>query len=74
MQLKVYKLTELAKLEGIHYQTAVHRAAKEKYICIVFDVSHPGKWKTQAKRYLPLEDSKKILDALKFTAPKIHKE
>jgi hypothetical protein len=43
MQLKVYKLTELAKLEGIHYQTAVHRAATNKYICIVFDVSHPGK-------------------------------
>lgn len=65
MQLKVYKLTELAKMEWVHYQTAVHRAAKEKYICIVFEVSHPGKWKTQAKRYLSLKDSKKILDALK---------
>ena len=65
MQYKAYKLSELAELEGIHYQTARLRAATDKYICIVFDISHPGKWKKQTKRYLSLKDSKKILDALK---------
>ena len=65
MQYKAYKLSELAELENIHYQTATLRAATDKYICIVFDISHPGKWKKQTKRYLSLKDSKKILDALK---------
>lgn len=65
MQYKAYKLSELAELECIHYQTARLRAATGKYICVTFNVSHPGKWKTQAKRYLSLKDSKKILDALK---------
>ena len=65
MQYKAYKLTELAKLEWVHYQTARKRAAADKYICIVFDISHPGREKKQTKRYLCLKDSKKILDALK---------
>ena len=65
MQYKAYKLSELAELEDVHYQTARLRAATGKYICIVFDISHPGKWKKQTKRYLSLKDSKKILDALK---------
>lgn len=43
MQYKAYKLSELAELEDVHYQTARLRAATGKYICIVFDISHPGK-------------------------------
>ena len=43
MQYKAYKLSELAELENIHYQTATLRAATDKYICIDFDISHPGK-------------------------------
>lgn len=64
MQYKAYKLSELAELEGIHYQTARHRAAKEKYICVVFNLSQPGRGKRQVKRYLCLKDSEKILKLL----------
>lgn len=60
MQLKIYKLSELAKLEGIHYKTALQRAKSEKYIQVSFYSSAVGK---ETSRYLCKADSDIILAA-----------
>lgn len=60
MQLKIYKLSELAKLEGIHYKTALQRAKAEKYIQVSFYSSAVGK---ETSRYLCKADSDIILAA-----------
>lgn len=60
MQLKIYKLSELAKLEGIHYKTALQRAKSKKYIQVSFYSSAVGK---ETSRYLSKADSDIILAA-----------
>lgn len=60
MQLKIYKLSELAKLEDIHYKTALQRAKNGKYIQVSFYSSAVGK---ETSRYLCKADSDIILAA-----------
>lgn len=60
MQLKIYKLSELAKLEWIHYKTALQRAKNGKYIPVSFYSSAVGK---ETSRYLCKADSDIILAA-----------
>ena len=60
MQLKIYKLSELAKLEDIHYKTALQRAKNGKYIQVSFYSSAVGK---ETSRYLCKSDSDIILAA-----------
>ena len=60
MQLKIYKLSELAKLEDIHYKTALQRAKNGKYIQVSFYSSAVGK---ETSRYLSKSDSDIILAA-----------
>ena len=67
MQLKIYKLSELAKLEGIHYKTALQRAKSEKYIQVSFYSSAVGK---ETSRYLCKADSDIILAAFNQKAKK----
>lgn len=67
MQLKIYKLSELAKLEGIHYKTALQRAKSEKYIQVSFYSSAVGK---ETSRYLCKADSDIILAAFNQKANK----
>lgn len=67
MQLKIYKLSELAKLEGIHYKTALQRAKAEKYIQVSFYSSAVGK---ETSRYLCKADSDIILAAFNQKANK----
>ena len=62
MQLKMYKLSELAKLEWIHYQTALQRAKSEKYVAVNFDVFQINRTKTMT-RYFSKADSEVILAA-----------
>ena len=60
MQLKIYKLSELAELEWIHYKTALQRAKNGKYILVSFYSSAVGK---ETSRYLCKADSDIILAA-----------
>lgn len=60
MQLKIYKLSELAELEWIHYKTALQRAKNGKYIPVSFYSSAVGK---NTSRYLCKADSDIILAA-----------
>ena len=60
MQLKIYKLSELAELEWIHYKTALQRAKNGKYISVSFYSSAVGK---ETSRYLCKADSDIILAA-----------
>lgn len=60
MQLKIYKLSELAKLEWIHYKTALQRAKTGKYIAVSYYNSTVGK---ETARYLSKSDSDIILAA-----------
>ena len=60
MQLKIYKLSELAKLEDIHYKTALQRAKNGKYIQVSFYSSAVGK---ETSRSLCKPDSDIILAA-----------
>lgn len=60
MQLKIYKLSELAELEWIHYKTALQRAKNGKYIPVSFYSSAVGK---NTSRYLSKADSDIILAA-----------
>ena len=62
MQLKIYKLSELAELEWIHYQTALDRAKKGKYIAVSFSVRQRTK-SVEMTRYLCKADSDIILAA-----------
>lgn len=67
MQLKIYKLTELAELEWIHYKTALQRAKNGKYIPVSFYSSAVGK---NTSRYLCKADSDIILAAFNQKAKK----
>ena len=67
MQLKIYKLSELAKLEWIHYKTAIQRAKNGKYIAVSFYSSAVGK---NTSRYLSKSDSDIILAAFNQKAKK----
>lgn len=58
MQLKIYKFSEFAKLEWIHYQTALDREKKGKYVKVAYYNSTVGK---DTSRYLPKSDSDIIL-------------
>ena len=62
MQLKIYKLSELAELEWIHYQTALKRAKSEKYIAVTFSVRQRTKT-VEMTRYLSKADSEVVLAA-----------
>lgn len=62
MQLKIYKLTELAKLEWIHYQTALQRAKSGKYVAVSFSAWQRDKT-VEMTRYLSKTDSDIILAA-----------
>lgn len=62
MQLKIYKLTELAELEWVHYQTTLDRAKKGKYIAVTFSVRQRTK-SVEMTRYLSKADSDIILAA-----------
>ena len=62
MQLKIYKLSELAELEWIHYQTALKRAKSEKYIAVTFSVRQRMKT-VEMTRYLSKADSEVVLAA-----------
>lgn len=62
MQLKIYKLTELAELEWIHYQTALQRAKSGKYVAVTFSVRQRTK-SVEMTRYLSKADSDIILAA-----------
>lgn len=62
MQLKIYKLSELAKLEGIHYQTALQRAKSGKYVAVSFSAWQRTKT-VEMTRYLSKSDSDIILAA-----------
>ena len=64
MQLKIYKLSELAELEWIHYQTALQRAKSGKYVGVNFDVFQINRTKTMT-RYLSKADSEVVLAAFK---------
>lgn len=67
MQLKIYKLSELAELEWIHYKTALQRAKNGKYIPVSFYSSAVGK---ETSRYLCKADSDIILAAFNQKANK----
>lgn len=69
MQLKIYKLTELAKLEWIHYQTALKRAKNGKYIAVNLDIFQINRTKN-ITRYLKKSDSEIILAAFNSEAVK----
>lgn len=62
MQLKIYKLTELAELEWIHYQTALQRAKSGKYVAVTFSAWQRTKT-VEMTRYLSKADSDIILAA-----------
>lgn len=62
MQLKIYKLSELAELEWIHYQTALQRAKSGKYVAVTFSVRQRTK-SVEMTRYLSKADSDIILAA-----------
>lgn len=62
MQLKIYKLSELAELEWIHYQTALQRAKSGKYVAVTFSVRQRTK-SVEMTRYLSKADSEVILAA-----------
>ncbi len=62
MQLKIYKLTELAELEWVHYQTALQRAKSGKYVAVTFSVRQRTK-SVEMTRYLSKADSDIILAA-----------
>ena len=72
MQLKIYKLTELAKLEGIHYQTALQRAKSGKYVAVSFSARQRTKT-VEMTRYLSKSDSDIILAAFNQKANKDEK-
>ena len=61
LRLGAFKLKELARLEGIHYQTALYRAKKGAYVRVVIRTGESGK---EAFRYLTAEGSRILLDAL----------
>ena len=69
MQLKIYKLSELAELEWIHYQTALKRAKSEKYIAVTLSVRQRTKT-VEMTRYLSKADSDIILAAFNQKANK----
>ena len=69
MQLKIYKLSKLAELEWIHYQTALKRAKSEKYIAVTFSVRQRTKT-VEMTRYLSKADSDIILAAFNQKANK----
>lgn len=69
MQLKIYKLSELAELEWIHYQTTLKRAKSEKYIAVTFSVRQRTKT-VEMTRYLSKADSDIILAAFNQKANK----
>ena len=62
MQLKIYKLSELAELEWIHYQTALQRAKSGKNVAVTFSVRQRTK-SVEMTRYLSKADSDIILAA-----------
>lgn len=61
LRLGAFKLKEIARMEGIHYQTALYRAKKGAYVRVVIRTGESGK---EAFRYLTAEGSKLVLDAL----------
>ena len=69
MQLKIYKLSELAELEWIHYQTALQRAKSGKYVAVTFSVRQRTK-SVEMTRYLSKADSDIILAAFNQKAKK----
>ena len=69
MQLKIYKLSELAELEWIHYQTTLQRAKSGKYVAVTFSVRQRTK-SVEMTRYLSKADSDIILAAFNQKAQK----
>lgn len=58
LNLKTYKLKELAEVEGIHYQTVLKRHEQKKYLQVVIRTGNGKNRPIRSQvRYLDLETS-----------------